>query len=80
MNQTDHEVLLMVLSEVKDIRRMQEHQGQMLNEMNQRMNQMNHRIDRMDQKLDEVYELSLDNYGAIREHETRFRLLEEKMG
>ena len=37
-------------------------------------------MNQMEKRLDEVYELSFDNYGAIREHETRFRLLEEKMG
>ena len=77
MNQAEHEILLMVLSEVKDIRRMQEHQGQV---MKAGFAQMERRMNQMEKRLDEVYELSLDNYGAIREHETRFRLLEEKMG
>lgn len=76
MNQTDHEILLMVLSEVKDIKRMQQHQGQV---MKDNFAQMDQRMNQVESKLDEVYELSLDNYGAIQEHETRFRLLEGRV-
>ncbi|MBO5146165.1 MAG: hypothetical protein J6C19_11640 [Lachnospiraceae bacterium] len=79
MNQTDHEILLMVLSEVKDIKRMQEHQGGIVNQLNERMDGVDQRLAQMERKLDEVYELSLDNYGAIQEHETHFRLLEGRV-
>lgn len=65
MNKQENELLLMILSEMKDMKRMQEHQGEMLNEMRP--------------KLDYVYNLALDNYGAIKEHDTRFKLLEGRI-
>lgn len=65
MDMQENEPLLMILSEVKDMKGMQKHQGTILDEMRS--------------QLDYVYNLALDNYGAIKEHDTRFKLLEGRM-
>lgn len=76
MNKQENELLLMILSEMKDMKRMQEHQGEMLYGHAGRFDSIEQRLERMESKLDYVYNLALDNYGAIKEHDTRFKLLE----
>ena len=79
MTKQENELLLMMLSEMKDIKRMQEHQAEILYGHSGRFDSIDQRLERMESKLDYVYNLVLDNYGAIKEHDTRFKLLEGRM-
>lgn len=97
MNQQENELLIMILSEMKDMKKMQEHQGQILDEhtehfkridqhldgvdqhlnvIDQRLDGVEEHLDTMSSKLDYVYDLALDNYGAIKEYDMCFKLLE----
>lgn len=79
MNKQENELLLMMLSEMKDMKSMQEHQGQILQEHTEHFKYIEQRLEGMESKLDYVYNLALDNYGAIKEQEMSFKLLEGRV-